>query len=142
MKSTIVDRNNNPGCLIQILWFALIGWWLGQAWLVVAWISMVTIIGIPLGVIMVNKLPYVLALRSGPIRLKISQAEDGSLIPHRIDQTQPNILLRAVYFLLVGWWLTAIWMELAFALCATVIGIPIGFWMFDRVPAILSLHRN
>jgi len=37
--------------------FAFIGWWLGQAWVVVAWILMVSIIGIPFGVMMLNACP-------------------------------------------------------------------------------------
>ena len=35
-------KRDNPGCLLQLLWFAFIGVWLGQAWMVVAWIFMVT----------------------------------------------------------------------------------------------------
>jgi uncharacterized membrane protein YccF (DUF307 family) len=54
---------------------------------------------------------------------------------------QRNIVLRALYFVLIGWWLSAIWMELAYAVCLTIIGLPIGFWMFDKVPALVSLHR-
>jgi hypothetical protein len=32
-------------------------------------------------------------------------------------------------------------MEAAYALCMSVIGLPIGFWMFDLVPAVVSLRR-
>ena len=136
-----IDTKKNPGCLFQILWFAFIGWWLGQAWMIVAWILMVTIVGIPLGVMMLNKLPWIIALRNEPVRVRVTKRAGGSLVEREIEKEQVNILLRAIYFILVGWWLSAIWMEAAYALCMSVIGLPIGFWMFDLVPAVVSLRR-
>jgi uncharacterized membrane protein YccF (DUF307 family) len=50
--------------------------------------------------------------------------------------------LRAIYFVLIGWWLSAVWMEMAYAICLTIIGLPIGLWMFDKVPALVSLRRS
>lgn len=136
-----VATQQNPGCLIQILWFALIGWWLGQAWMVVAWLLMVTIIGIPLGVVMLNNLPKVIALRNPRQQVWVSIGRDGALHQQPLPVVQVNILLRALYFLLIGWWLSALWMEAAYAISMTVIGLPVGFWMFDQVPALLSLKR-
>ncbi|HEY9075449.1 MAG TPA: YccF domain-containing protein [Anaerolineaceae bacterium] len=142
MDNLTVETQKNPGCLVQILWFAFIGVWLGQVWVAVAWILMVTIIGIPLGVAMLNNLPKVIALRQPERKVQISRRNDGTLIRQEIEPEQVNILLRALYFLLIGWWFSALWMEAAFALCASIIGLPIGFWMFDRVPAVLSLRRG
>jgi uncharacterized membrane protein YccF (DUF307 family) len=136
-----IDTKKNPGCLFQILWFAFIGWWLGQAWMIVAWILMITIVGIPLSVMMLNKLPWIIALRNEPVKVKVTRRADGNLVEREIDKRQVNILVRAIYFILVGWWLSAIWMEAAYALCMSVIGLPIGFWMFDLVPAVVSLRR-
>ena len=65
-------------------------------------------------------------------------------------QTQPvviarnegaNLLVRALYFILIGWWLSAIWLAIAWALNVSIIGMVLGFWMFDRTPAIVSLAR-
>ncbi len=141
MDTVTIDTKKNPGCLIQILWFAFIGIWLGQIWIVIAWIFMVTIIGIPVGVVMLNKLPWVIALRTEPVRLQVTHRADGTVVQREVSRPQLNILFRAFYFLLVGWWLSAIWMEAAYVLCCSVIGLPIGFWMFDYVPAVVSLKR-
>lgn len=139
--TVVVETRNNPGCLLQLLWFAFIGIWLGQAWMVVAWLLMVTIIGIPLGVTMLNMLPKVIALREPTHQVVISRRGDGALVRRELETEQIHIVLRAIYFLLIGWWLSALWLEAAYAISLTIIGLPIGFWMFDRVPIILSLKR-
>jgi uncharacterized membrane protein YccF (DUF307 family) len=141
MDNMTVQTKKNPGCLFQILWFAFIGIWLGQVWMIVAWILMVTIIGIPLGVAMLNKLPFIIALRQEPVEVKVMRRADGTLIQREVSPTQVNFFLRALYFILIGWWFSALWMEVAYALCCSVIGLPIGFWMFDCVPAVVSLKR-
>ena len=52
-----------------------------------------------------------------------------------------NLLVRAIYFVLIGWWLSGIWIIAAWALHASIIGMVLGFWMFNRVPAVITLAR-
>jgi uncharacterized membrane protein YccF (DUF307 family) len=137
MTTATIVAKKNPGCLIQLVWFALIGWWLGQAWVAVAWFFAATIIGMPLAVMMLNRVPEVMALR-GETELLVRSWNGHTVVT---EVPQYNILLRALYFILVGWWASALWLELAYALCMTIIGLPLGFWMFDRTPAIVSLRQ-
>jgi uncharacterized membrane protein YccF (DUF307 family) len=140
VEKTVIVTNQNPGCLVQILWFALVGWWAGQLWMVAAWILMLTVVGAPLAVAMLNKLPQVIALRGQTAAVEVTRVGNLQYVTStRIRQH--NILLRALYFLLVGWWLSAFWMEAAYALSLSIIGLPLGFWMFDLVPALVSLRR-
>ena len=142
MSSVVVEGSReNPGCLIQLLWFVFIGWWFGQLWIAVAWFLMLTIVGIPLGVAMMNKVPWVIALRGESEALRVATA-GGVTMVSRTQVPQYNLVLRALWFLLVGWWLSAAWMEVAYFFCLTIIGLPLGFWMFDRVPALVSLRRG
>ena len=129
-----MTQSNNPGCLIQIIYFLLIGWWLGGAWVIVAWVLMVTILGLPIGAAMLNDVPQVMALRG---RRVVEVQASGAVR----DAPQISMLIRIPYFLLVGWWASALWLSAAYALCMSVIGIPIGFLMFDLTPAIVSLKR-
>jgi uncharacterized membrane protein YccF (DUF307 family) len=124
--------------LLRLLYFIFIGLWLSGIWATIAWVLCITIIGLPLGLWMLNKLPQVSTLQ--PERHDLLITTDGRIYAH--DMAQHNFLVRAVYFLLVGWWLSALWMSLAWALSASVIGLPIAFWMFNRVPAIITLART
>ena len=52
----------------------------------------------------------------------------------------PGFLLRAVWFIFIGWWLSAVAVAVAYFLCAIVIGIPLGFMLFNQLPLILTLR--
>ena len=43
-------------------------------------------------------------------------------------------VLRAIYFVLIGWWFSLLWSLLAWLLCVTIIGLPLGVLMFNRLP--------
>ncbi len=138
----VSGSQKNPGCLVQLLWFVFIGWWAGQIWIALAWSLMLTVVGIPLGVMMMNKIPQVIALRGQSSGITVTTVGNVTTVTANTSAPQHNILLRAIYFLLIGWWLSAIWMELAYLICLTIIGLPIGLRMFDKVPALVSLSRS
>lgn len=134
--------SRNPGCLVQALWFLFIGWWLGQIWVAVAWVLLVSVVGIPFGAWMLNRVPLVIALRDpGEVRYRARQIGKGVYVYEPEGAAQRPFLVRALYFVLVGWWLSALWMGLAYLVCCTLIGLPLGVWMFDLVPALVSLRR-
>ncbi len=128
----VVAVKQGPGCLIQILWFVFIGWWLGSFAVAAAYFLFVFIVTIPVGIAILNNIPKIMALRTPP----------QLVTPYGpVNTPQHNIILRALWFVLVGWWLSAAVMTVAYALCMTIIGLPIGFLMFDWVPGILTLRR-
>ncbi len=141
MGTIFVNDKKGPPFLLQVLYFIFIGWWLGEIWIVIAWLFMVTIVGIPIGVAMFNKVPQVIALRQPRTGVTVSQRGNTTVVTTGVGLPQHNILVRAVYFLLIGIWLSALWVELAYAISLTIIGLPLGFWMFDRVPGVTSLRR-
>lgn len=52
-----------------------------------------------------------------------------------------SLVVRAVYFLLVGWWASGIWMSIAWVASITIVGLPLAIWMYSRLPFVVSLYR-
>ncbi len=136
-QPVIIEQRSGPNLLIRALYFIVFGLWFSSIWAAVAWVLCVTIIGLPLGLWMLNRLPQVVTL--APQRNDLVLANGRA---YYADVPQRPFLLRAVWFVFVGWWLSALWLTLAWALCASVIGMVLAFWMFDRVPAIITLARR
>lgn len=137
-SSTIVQREAGPGCLIQALWFIFVGWWLGAFAMVIAWLLNITILGLPFGMAILNNIPRILSLQ--PPRREILVTHSGGET-RVIESTLPqrNFLLRTVYFVLIGWWWSAIWLIIAYLLCITIILIPLSLEMFRLTPFMTTL---
>jgi len=127
--------------LLRAIWFVFVGCWFGQVWLLTAWIFNVTIIGLPLGLLMVNKLPGVMTLRSRSEQLTLSTDSDGSYVLTKQHLDQRPFWLRALYFIFVGWGVSLLWAEAAYIFALLIVTIPLSFVMFDRLPAVTTLAR-
>jgi len=136
-QTIIVTRGAGANLLVRAIYFVLIGWWLSGIWAAIAWLLSVSIIGLPLGLYMLNRLPQVVTLKPSASSLVVTPS--GQVL--RYDAPQRPFLLRAIYFVLVGWWLSALWIIAAWALHASIVGMVLGFWMFNRVPAVITLAR-
>jgi uncharacterized membrane protein YccF (DUF307 family) len=138
--TSIKVERGGQGCLITLLWFVFVGWWLSAIWITVAWFLVALIITMPIGLMMINVLPKIATLQdpSQEYRTTIQ----GTIT--RIEQTnlrQYPFVLRAIYFILIGWWLSGIWMSIGWVASVTIVGLPVAIWMFNRVPAITTLRR-
>ena len=125
-----------PALWIRALWFLFVGWYLGAIVSAIAWLLNLTIIGLPLGAWLINRLPVIITLRGLNQNWRI---QDGMLVQQVIQQRP--LWLRALYFIFIGWWFSGIWMALAYIATLSLIGIPIGFWMYGRIGAITTLYR-
>jgi len=130
-----------PGCLVSLLWFVFIGCWASLLWSLVAWLLIALVIPMPLGLAMLNRLPRVATLRAPGQTLEVVVSQEGSIQLRVTDVPQRPFWLRALWFVLVGWWFSLIWIAAAWLLSITIIGIPLAMWMYNRVPAIVTLRR-
>jgi uncharacterized membrane protein YccF (DUF307 family) len=140
--SVYIQQERGPGLLIRALYFIFIGLWLGGIWTIAAWFLIVTIIGLPVGLAMLNRLPQVMTLK--PVREnRYLVQRDGRWVMRNVKHEQASFLARAFYFILIGWWFSALWLGAAWAISGITLGLglPLAFWMFDRVPAITTLSR-
>ena len=116
--------------VVRAVWFVVVGWWATPVVVNAAWLLNATIVGIPLGIKVLNFVPTVLSLKQPRSRAAPETARG-----------QRSLAVRAVYFVLVGWWLGLLWAEVAAFLAVTVVGLPAAYWLFNRLPYVTSLYR-
>ncbi len=137
-----VERHeNSPSIAVRAAYFLLIGWWASGIWLSVAWFLVVTIIGMPIGIKMINLVPKIVSLKERRIETTLTESASGDVTITESGSEQHSLVVRAVYFLLVGWWLSGVWMSLAWVASVTIVGLPVAVWMYDRLPYVVSLYK-
>ncbi len=132
----IVVEDRGPNLLLRVLWFVLVGWWLAGIASGLAWFLNATVIGLPLGLWLLNRLPTLATLRPQEHTWRI----EGTVAMR--GKEQRSFLLRAVYFLLIGWWFSGLWLAAAYLALVSIIGLPLAFWMYGRVGAVTTLYRS
>ncbi len=128
--------SENP-LIIRAIWFLLVGWWLTGIWLSIAWFLNLLVVTIPLGIKMINQVPFVLSLKSRSNNISVN--DEGERIVESLSQV--NIVVRAAWFLLVGWWLSFIWMFIGYLFTLSILGLPIAIWMYGKLPFVVSLYN-
>lgn len=136
----VVAEAAEPNLLIRALWFLAIGWWLSGLATALAITLQLTIIGIPLAVWVVNRMPQIVTLKSSR-KLDIATDVHGATVVSHADREQRPFLHRAIYYVLVGWWAVSIWLTLAWFAALIIIGLPLAFWMYGATGKVQTLRR-
>lgn len=56
-----------------------------------------------------------------------------------VKQKKTSFIARVFWYLFIGWWAGAIWLGIGYFLCLTMFGLPIGLWMLNRLPQVMTL---
>ncbi len=134
-------QQHQHGLFTRTLYFIFIGWWAGLIWLNIGYFFVMTIIGLTIGLMMLNRLPVVLTLKPASQSINISMT--GNTTNINISGTQQvNFLIRALYFIFIGWWAGLLWSYVAYAMFVFILPIPMGVIMFNMLPTIITLRKN
>ncbi|MFD1599669.1 YccF domain-containing protein [Halobellus rarus] len=138
---TVEQRDTTPSIVVRAVYFLLIGWWASGIWLSIAWFLNLTIIGMPLGIKMINKVPKIVSLKNQKVTVTIARTEAGDVTVTESTSEQYSLVVRGVYFLLIGWWFSGVWMSIAWLASISIVGLPVAVWMYDRLPFVVSLYK-
>ncbi len=130
MPQQIVNVNiqqKQHGLFMRALYFIFIGWWAGLFWLNMGYFLVLTVIGLPVGLLMLNRLPNI---TGGVTNINIGGAQ------------QVSFLIRAVYFVFIGWWAGLLLAWAAYALFVLVVTIPLGVMLLNLLPTVITLRKN
>ena len=130
----------NVNIILRLLWFYFIGLWIGLFWLHIAWIFGITIIGLPICIWMINLAPAIMTLKNESHFEKFEVKGKTAYYLKKAEES--NFVVRMLYFLLIGWWLGLFWIELSLIAAVSFVGIPISFWMINRLPFVISLKHS
>ncbi len=133
-------QRRSPNIILRLIYFVFIGWWASGLWMSLAWFFVVLIFTMPLGLVMVNKIPLIATLKA-PSHEYLVAMQGAVMRIQEQSKRQIAWILRALYFIFIGWWASGLWMGLAWLLGLTIVGLPLTIWMYDRVPAITTLRR-
>lgn len=141
VPNVIYEHKSGPNLLVRFVWWLFIGSWLSGITIAIAWLSLVLIVTIPLGIWLINRLPTVLTLRPRTRVWSLGQDAAGNVVVTERGRPQRAWWIRGIWFLLVGWWASGVWMVIAWLLSLTIIGLPLAMLMFNRTPFIASLYH-
>ena len=136
----VVAPSSEPNLLIRALWFFFVGWWLSGLATLLAIVLQITIIGIPLAVWVINRLPQIVTLKSSR-KLSVATDAQGATIVTHADREQLPFWQRALYYVLVGWWAVSLWLTLAWVVGITILLLPLAFGMYGATGKIQTLRR-
>jgi uncharacterized membrane protein YccF (DUF307 family) len=137
----VTQQQRGPSLLVRAVWWLFVGWWASGIAVTIAWLALITIVGIPLGIWIINRLPTVLTLRPRTRHWVLGQDAEGRTVVSERGRPQVAWPIRGLWFVVVGWWASGLWMAIAWLVQVTVVGIPLALLMFNRTPFVASLYR-
>jgi uncharacterized membrane protein YccF (DUF307 family) len=65
----------------------------------------------------------------------------NTIVNVNTQQKGPSFLIRALYFIFIGWWAGFWCVQIGFFLCALIVTLPLGLTLLNRLPLIMTLKQ-
>ena len=138
-STAVVVEVKRHGFIVRALYFIFIGWWFGLFWALLSWVMYATVIGAPLGAVMLNRVPGAISLKAREKDVRVFQGEGGYTV-REVRKQQFPWWARVLYYP-VGLVMSLVVIIAAWLLCCLLITLPLGIMLFNTVPAVASLAR-
>lgn len=125
---------------LRMIWFAFVGWWLSAIWAIAAWLCILFMPSRTLGLRMLGGSTWIMALRvpgadcDAVVADTLQRLQDDRIQQHR---TLPRLL----YAVVIGWWLSFIWLVIAWGRSLSIQCRPSGQASFMRLPRVMTLRK-
>jgi uncharacterized membrane protein YccF (DUF307 family) len=139
-QTIVITDRGGPGFFVRAVWYVFVGWWLSGLAILLGWALAVTIIGLPVAFAIFNRIPAVMTLRGRTLTYEATVKDGVTYVKGRNPDQRP-LWMRAVYFVLVGWWLGLFWMGASWLIGLLIITLPLSIWMMNRVGGVMTLLR-
>lgn len=134
------ERAYEDQTALRMVWLAFAGWWLSIIWVIAGWLLVLTVPLTGLGLTMLANTTRIIAIRSpGDECYSILNATLRNL--DRTPVPQRPTLLRLLYALSIGWWLSLLWAMLAWGESLSIDRRPSGVARFMCLPRLATLRR-
>jgi uncharacterized membrane protein YccF (DUF307 family) len=110
--------------LLNVIWFVFSGFWLWLAYMLAGVICCLLIVTIPWGIASFRMADYA----AWPFGREVVDKPSSGL---------GALLGNLIWLLVAGWWLALTHIVTGLALCATILGIPMGVANFKLIPVSL-----
>ena len=138
--SVSVQPSRTP-FIVRAIWFLFVGWWLSGIVITLGYLLCLPVVTLPIGIYLLHRVPQVQTLRDRSMSFETKEV-NGRVVLSPGHVGQAPFLIRAVWFVVVGWWFSSLWLGIAWVASLTIILLPLSIWMIDRLPAVLTLQRN
>jgi uncharacterized membrane protein YccF (DUF307 family) len=111
MVNVNIQQRQGPGLFVRLIYFWFIGWWVGLFWLNLGFALCAFIVTLPVGLMMLNRLPRVMTLRPAgtSTQVNVTSVQAGPVSIQNVNVTvggtqQHNFFVRALYYVFIGCW--------------------------------------
>ena len=90
--------------LVRVIWFILVGWWLGAIFIIAGYLFTGLLVTIPLGWWFLNRIGRAMTLMPRTTEVVVASGSGGSEVLER-NPRQVGWVLRVIYTFLIGLWI-------------------------------------